>query len=83
MTNYKAKKKEKARFFNLLAGLKAAQGSEEKGVYVAFIHTLVNTPKDLDVRISIRGEFVKLGFLEILKVFFSQYLIIFFLETQI
>ncbi len=68
MKHYKDRKKEKQRFSNLLAHFEYAPTMEEKVNIMTFINALVNTPTDLDVRISIRSEFEKLGFDKLLKV---------------
>eukprot|EP00727_Mastigamoeba_balamuthi_P013152 m51a1_g846 putative actin binding protein (1219) ;mRNA; r:772688-777832 len=67
MSSYKEHMREKRRFQQLIAALKTTDSIELKAKYLALINALINEATDLDLRISIRNEFLTLGVATILK----------------
>eukprot|EP01117_Protostelium_nocturnum_P007060 TRINITY_DN2530_c0_g1_i3.p1 TRINITY_DN2530_c0_g1~~TRINITY_DN2530_c0_g1_i3.p1 ORF type:complete len:985 (-),score=407.30 TRINITY_DN2530_c0_g1_i3:132-3086(-) len=64
MSNVKIKNNEKRRFEGLVRSFASSVHSDAKTVYLTFINTLINIPEDVDLRIGIRNEFLRLGFKE-------------------
>lgn len=70
MTNFKAVKREKARFNQLLVILKRSKSVELKTNALGLVNAVVNVPSDIDQRMHYRNEFIRLGIKRILKVMF-------------
>jgi hypothetical protein len=68
MTNFKAVKREKARFNQLLVILKRSKSVELKTNALGLVNAVVNVPSDIDQRMHYRNEFIRLGLKRILKV---------------
>jgi len=73
LNNYKIVKNEKRRFISLVEALKSKAGVKEtreslktKSIYLSFINIIVNSPAEIDLRLSLRQEFYWLGLKEIL-----------------
>ncbi|ELR15247.1 Diaphanous FH3 Domaincontaining protein [Acanthamoeba castellanii str. Neff] len=67
MTNFKAVKREKARFNQLLVILKRSKSVELKTNALGLVNAVVNVPSDIDQRMHYRNEFIRLGLKRILK----------------
>lgn len=60
-TSYKTAKREKTRFSHLTDSLRQAVDPEYITICLALINALVNSPEDIDDRVSLRNEFLRLG----------------------
>ncbi|KYR02587.1 actin binding protein [Tieghemostelium lacteum] len=73
MENLKVHSREKVRFWSVVEGARAVQKSKHTIMYeyltslMLFVNSVVNSPDDLQVRISLRAEFTTLQILELLK----------------
>ncbi|EFA83348.1 actin binding protein [Heterostelium album PN500] len=73
MNNNKVIKGEKRRFISLVSALRSKLGQKEtreslkmKSIYLSFINVIVNSPPEIDLRLSLRQEFYWLGLKEII-----------------
>jgi hypothetical protein len=66
---YREKKAEKKRFEHLLWSLENCKELDLQVAYMSFINALINSPTDIDLRMAIRSEFLKLGLGDILEVY--------------
>eukprot|EP01133_Synstelium_polycarpum_P012056 gene12056-14107_t len=73
MNNNKVTKGESRRFVSLVEALKSRAGVKEtreslkmKSIYLSFINIIVNSPPEIDLRLSLRSEFFMLGLKELL-----------------
>ena len=67
MNTLKHYTREKRRFASLVSWIKTTKSLALKSSYLAFVNTLINEAPDLDLRISIRNEFLSLGLSDLLK----------------
>ena len=67
MNEYRLIKNEKHRFQGLLKSLKKATTTEQKLGYMYLINALINSPTDIDLRVAIRSEFLRLGLMDIIS----------------
>ena len=73
MSYYKLVKREKVRFFGLVDALRnyTANGADNHITpYFNFINAIVTRPLDVDIRVHLRKEFLRLGIEEIIDVIF-------------
>jgi len=62
MSHYRNKNNESKRFETLVKYFGACVHMDHKMAYVQFVNAVINVPEDVDTRIAIRNEFLRLGF---------------------
>jgi hypothetical protein len=69
MTHYKNKNGEIHRYESLVKNFEQSVHLDMKVAYMSFINALINVPTDIDMRISIRNEFIRLGITHVIEKF--------------
>ena len=68
MLHYKNKNNEQYKFQNLVKNFGYSVHLDLKVAYMTFINAVINVPTDIDMRVSIRNEFLRLGLKDIIEV---------------
>ena len=73
MSRFKDVKGEWLRFHTVVESIKDEQNFDYLVTCLSFINSVVNFPKEIELRVSFRNEFIRLGILDILKELRNNY----------
>jgi hypothetical protein len=73
MSRFKDVKGEWLRFHTVVESIKDEQNFDYLITCLSFVNSIVNFPKEIEIRVGLRNEFIRLGILDILKELRNNY----------